>query len=61
MRETAEHGCSGEYLLHQNSIPNEWFERGGYLSLKFLLSSGDVLDLESARPIRQQWSLDDVR
>jgi small subunit ribosomal protein S21 len=43
MREIAEHRCSGDYLLHQNCTPNEWFERGGYLSLKFLLSSGDDL------------------
>jgi hypothetical protein len=42
MREIAEHRCSGDYLLHQNSTPNEWFERGGYLSLKFLLSSGNI-------------------
>jgi small subunit ribosomal protein S21 len=43
MREIAEHPCSGDYLLHQNCTPNEWFERGGHLSLKFLLSSGDDL------------------
>jgi hypothetical protein len=41
MREITEHRRSGDYLLHQNSILNVWFERGGYLSLKFLLSSGD--------------------
>jgi hypothetical protein len=30
----------GNDLLHQNSILNEWFERGGYLCLKFFLPSG---------------------
>jgi hypothetical protein len=53
MREIAEHRCSGDYLFHQNSTPNEWFERGGYLSLKFLLTSGDVLELEERLALRR--------
>src|SRR5450631_1113761 len=32
---------SGNDLLHQNSVLNEWFERGGYLCLKFLLPSSN--------------------
>ena len=39
--QTAEGRTSGNDLLHQNSILNEWFERGGYLRLKLFLSSGD--------------------
>jgi len=34
MREITEHRRSGDYLLHQNPIPNGWFERSGYLFLK---------------------------
>ena len=41
MRETTEHRRSGDYLLLQNSVLYEWCERGGYLCLKFFLSSGD--------------------
>ncbi|HSZ63584.1 MAG TPA: hypothetical protein VK828_17425 [Terriglobales bacterium] len=42
MRE-AEDRSSGNDLLDQDSILNIWFERGGYLCLKFLLPSSDDL------------------
>jgi hypothetical protein len=33
-RQATEHRRSGYYLLHQDSILNEWIERSGYLFLK---------------------------
>jgi hypothetical protein len=40
-QKATEDRSSGNDLLHQNSIFNEWFECGGYLCLKFVLPSGD--------------------
>ena len=42
-RQATEDRSSGNDLFDQNSILNVWFERSGYLCLKFFLSSGDDL------------------